>query len=80
MRPADLLACQADLVHRFDNEDFCEIITGSVSGPYLPSDAFRVGPDGLVEGDGRNVLEVGEGGRLVVGRRRRGAETEDDGA
>lgn len=48
MRPAELLACQADLVQRFDNEDFCEIITGSVSGPYLPADAFTPDEHGLI--------------------------------
>jgi hypothetical protein len=48
VRPADLLACQADLVHRFDVEDFCEIIVGSVSGPYLPADAFKQDEHGLI--------------------------------
>jgi hypothetical protein len=48
MRPAELLACQADLVHKFDVEEFCEIITGSVSGPYRPPDAFKMDEFGMV--------------------------------
>jgi hypothetical protein len=48
VRPAALLACKADLVQRFDNEDFCEIIVGSLSGPYLPPDAFQTDEHGLI--------------------------------
>lgn len=48
MRPADLLACQADFVQRCDNETFAEILTGSMGGPYMPPEAYRPNEQGII--------------------------------
>ena len=48
MRPADLLAAQADLVHRCEDPMFTEILTGSMGGPYMPPAAYRPDENGIV--------------------------------
>lgn len=48
MRPADLLACQLELVQKFDQHDFVDIIVGSMAGPYMPPEAFQRDETGLI--------------------------------